>query len=128
LLGKYFDKNFGKTDFHYKDKETTCRIWEKDNNLYFLGIDSDSYDEEFMAKHLKSALLFVVDKNSKNIIKEESPQGSYFQFYERYLEAKEEPQNKNKRFSYRDFIEKARKENEFNDVLDVIYFQNYVEE
>ncbi|MGE8555474.1 MAG: hypothetical protein ACN6OB_16265 [Chryseobacterium jejuense] len=125
-LETYFDKNFGKTDFYYKDKEVSCRIWEKEKSLYYLGIHFDFNDPELLNKSRKTALLFVVDKSAKEIISKEAPQGDYFQFYRHYLEIKESPQHKNKKYTYREYIEQSRRENKSKE-FDVIYFDNYIE-
>ncbi len=125
-LEKYFDKHFGKTDFYYKDREVSCRIWEKDNSLYYLGINFNFNNPELLNKSRKTALLFVTDKNAKQIIREKSPQGNYFQFYRHYLDAKETPQHKNKKYTYREYIEQRKRENKYKE-FDVIYFDHYIE-
>lgn len=124
LLENYFDENYGATDFYYKDEKVCCRIWEEEKNIYYFGVNFNS-ESEFLKEKQNTALLFVVDKNSKNILREEAPTGQYFQLYKYYLDEKELIHDKNKKFTYRDFMKKKRQENEFKEA-DVIYYDNYI--
>ncbi|MEI2271759.1 hypothetical protein OHD16_06355 [Sphingobacterium sp. ML3W] len=125
LLAGYFDQQFGKTDFYYKDKEVSCRVWEKEGMLYYLGINFDVYDPERIAKHLKTALLFVVNKTSQTLIKEEAPQSSYFRFYKYYLEAKEQPEYKT--FTYRQYMQLKSSQDQ-SEGLETIYVGHYIKQ
>lgn len=122
-LENYFDTQFGKTDFYYRDQEVSCRVWEKEGQLYYLGINFDLYDPERIDKHLKTAYLFVVNKNRTTLIKNEAPQGSYFRYYQSYLEEKMQPEHKT--LTYPQFMELRRSQNE-SEGFPTEYFNHYI--
>ncbi|MGE8290383.1 MAG: hypothetical protein ACN6ON_01845 [Sphingobacterium sp.] len=124
-LESYFDKQFGKTDFYYKDEELSCRVWEKEGLLYYLGINFDVYNPDQIKKHRRTALLFVVNKSSQTLIKEEAPQGHYFRFYHYYLEAKEKPEYKT--LTYRQYMELKQRQYQ-SEGLETIYVENYIKQ
>jgi len=124
-LESYFDKQFGKTDFYYKDEELSCRVWEKEGLLYYLGINFDVYNPDQIKKHRRIALLFVVNKSSQTLIKEEAPQGHYFRFYHYYLEAKEKPEYKT--LTYRQYMELKQRQYQ-SEGLETIYIEHYIKQ
>jgi len=124
-LEQYFDRWFGKTDFYYKDTELSCRVWEKEGLLYYLGINFDVYNPDQIKKHRRTALLFVVNKNSQTLIKAEAPQGHYFRFYHYYLEVKEKPEYKT--LTYRQFIELKQSQYQ-SEGFETIYAEHYIKQ
>lgn len=124
-LESYFDKQFGKTEFYYKDEELSCRVWEKEGLLYYLGINFDVYNPDQIKKHRRTALLFVVNKSSQTLIKEEAPQGHYFRFYHYYLEAKEKPEYKT--LTYRQYMELKQRQYQ-SEGLETIYVEHYIKQ
>ncbi|RKE52833.1 hypothetical protein [Sphingobacterium detergens] len=124
-LESYFDKQFGKTDFYYKDEDMSCRVWEKDGLLYYLGINFDVYNPDQIKKHRRTALLFVVNKSSQTLIKEEAPQGHYFRFYHYFLEAKEKPEYKT--LTYRQYTELKQRQYQ-SEGFETIYIEHYIKQ
>ncbi|WP_418360804.1 hypothetical protein [Sphingobacterium detergens] len=122
-LESYFDKQFGETDFYYKDAELSCRVWEKEGVLYYLGVNFDVYDPDQIKKHRRTALLFVVNKNSHKLINDEAPDGHYFRFYHYYLEAKEKPEYKT--LTYRQYMELKRSQDQ-SQGFETIYAEHYI--
>lgn len=124
-LEHYFDKQFGKTDFYYKDAELSCRVWEKEGLLYYLGINFDVYNPDQIKKHRRTALLFVVNKNSQTLISTEAPQGHYFRFYHYYLQAKEKPEYRS--LTYRQYMESKQHAYQSED-FETIDAEHYVKQ
>lgn len=114
---KLLEKKLGKTDFYYRTKEFSFRIWETDGKAYFLETNNTgSYNGE----KFNSCLLYVVNSADKLLYNYMIAGG--FQYYGDYLYEKNKPEHKGQPYTYRNFVE----ENEKEDGTDSFYVQDYV--
>jgi hypothetical protein len=114
---KLIEKKFGKTDFYYRNSEFSYRIWNIGNKLYLLETNNTgSYNDE----KFKSCTLYVV-ADGDQLLKEYFISGG-FQKYGDYLQEKNKPEHKGKKYTYRNFVD----ENEKDDGKHSLYLKNYV--
>ena len=117
-LEKALLEKFGKADFHYDDKKDfSFRIWEVDDNTYFLEINNTT---EYNGKKTISADLNVV--NNKNELLYNYYIAGGFGYYSDYLYEKNKPEHLNKKYTYKDFVNQKEKE----DGSDSYFVKNYV--
>ena len=75
------------------------RIWNFEGKTYFFETNNTG---EYNGKKFKSCHLYVIDNN--NIFFTNYLCSGGFQYYGDYLYEKNKPENKGKKFTYRDFI------------------------
>lgn len=107
----------GKPDFYYRNEEFSFRIWELGGKIYFFETNNTG---KYNGNKFKSCSLRVVNSQNKFLIDFFS--GGGFQYYGNYLYEKNKPENKDRKFTYGDFIHKKEKE----DGLDSYFLKNYV--
>ena len=118
-LEKALLEKFGKADFHYDDKKDfSFRIWEVDDNTYFLEINNTT---EYNGKKTISADLNVV--NNKNEVLYNYYIAGGFGYYSDYLYEKNKPEHLNKKYNYKDFVNQKQKE----DGSDSYFVKNYIQ-
>ncbi len=114
---KLVETKFGKTDFYYRNDDFSYRIWEKSGKMYFFETNNTGIYND---RKFKSCQLNVVNSQNKFLVNYFIAGG--FQYFGDYLYEKEKPENKNKKFTYRDFVEKQEKE----DGKDSYFVKDYV--
>ncbi|WP_131368699.1 hypothetical protein [Chryseobacterium luteum] len=114
---KLLEKKFGKTDFYYRDQEFSYRVWNAGNKLYLLETNNTGiYNNE----KFKSCNLYVV-AHGDQLLNDYFISGG-FQYYGDYLQEKNKPEHKGKKYTYRDFVDEREKD----DGADSFYLKNYV--
>jgi len=110
-------KEFGKTDFYYRNAEFSYRIWNTGNKRYLLETNNTGrYNNE----KFKSCSLYVVSEGDQ-LLNDYFIAGG-FQYYGDYLREKNKPEHKGKKYTYRNFIDEMEKE----DGKDSFYLKDYV--
>ena len=118
-LEKALLEKFGKADFHYDDKKDfSFRIWEVDDNTYFLEINNTT---EYNGKKTISADLNVV--NNKNEVLYNYYIAGGFGYYADYLYEKNKPEHQNQKYTYKDFVNQKQKE----DCSYSYFVKNYIQ-
>lgn len=114
---KLIEKKLGKTDFYYRNSEFSYRAWNTGNKLYLLETNNTGRynDEKF-----KSCNLYVV-ANGDKLLNDYFISGG-FQYYGDYLQEKDKPQHKGKKYTYRNFVYEKEKD----DGKDSFYLKDYV--
>ncbi|WP_159474697.1 hypothetical protein [Chryseobacterium sp. 18068] len=114
---KLIEKKLGKTDFYYRDSEFSYRAWNADKKLYLLETNNTgSYNDE----KFKSCNLYIV-ANGDKLLNDYFISGG-FQYYGDYLQEKDKPQHKGKKYTYKNFVDEKEKE----DGKDSFYLKDYV--
>lgn len=114
---KMLEKKFGKTDFYYRDTESSYRIWNIGKKRYLLETNNTGkYNEE----KFKSCSLYVVGEEDK-LLNDYFIAGG-FQYYGDYLREKNKPEHKGKKYTYRNFVDEREKD----DGKDSFYLKDYV--
>lgn len=106
-----------KTDFYYKNVDFSFRIWNFEGKTYFFETNNTG---KYNGKKFKSCHLYVIDNN--NVFFTNYLCSGGFQYYGDYLYEKNKPENKGKKFTYRDFINIQEKE----DGQDSYFLKDYV--
>lgn len=116
-LEKALDKKLGKADFYYKNKEFSFKIWESNQNTYFLEINNTTV---YNGKKTITANLNVVNNNNDLLFNYYIAGG--FQYYGDYLYEKKKPEHQNQKYTYRDFVNQKESE----DGEDSYFVKDYV--
>lgn len=116
-LEKALIEKFGKADYHYQKEGMSFRIWEVNQNAYFLEINSTA---TFDGKPTVSAYLNVVNKKNKLMFDFFTAGG--FGYYADYLFEKSKPEHQNQKYSYHDFVNQKQQE----DGADSYYVKGFV--
>lgn len=90
------EKEFGKTDYYYKDNKFSSRVWEKNELLYFFATNNTI---ENMGEKTITSDLTIISTKSLHILNWFTSGGS-FAYYGDYLKEK----SKNKIKNYKDFV------------------------
>ena len=104
-LEKSLDRKFGKADFYYQNKEFSFKIWEFNQNTYFLEINNTTV---YNGKKTITANLNVV--NNKNELLFNYYIAGGFQYYGDYLYEKKKPEHQNQTYTYHDFVNQKESE------------------
>jgi hypothetical protein len=114
---KLLEKKFGKTAFYYRDPEFSYRVWNDGDKLYlFETNNTGKYNNE----KFKSCSLYVIAAGDK-LLNDYFISGG-FQYYGDYLQEKNKPEHKGKKYTYRNFVDKK----EEDDGQDSFYLKDYV--
>lgn len=95
-LLKLVEKEFGKTDYYYKDNKFSSRIWEKKGVLYFFETNNTIVN---MGEKTITSDLTVISTKSLSILNWLTSGGS-FAYYGDFLKVKSKTEN----YNYRDFV------------------------
>lgn len=114
---KLIEKKLGKTDFYYRDSEFSYRAWNADKKLYLLETNNTG---RYNSDKFKSCNLYVVANGDKQLNDYFISGG--FQYYGDYLQEKDKPQHKGKKYTYKNFVDEKEKE----DGKDSFYLKDYV--
>jgi hypothetical protein len=114
---KMLEKKFGETDFYYRDKEFSYRVWNVGTKLYLFETNNTGrYNNE----KFRSCSLYVIASDDK-LLSEYFITGG-FQYYGDYLREKSKPEHKGQKYFYRNFIDEKQKQ----DGNDSFYLKDYV--
>ena len=114
---KLLEKKIGKIDFYYRDSEFSYRVWNAGNKLYLFETNNTGrYNNE----KFKSCNLYVI-ANGDKLLNDYFISGG-FQYYGDYLQEKNKPEHKGKKYTYRNFVDEKEKQ----DGKDSFYLKDYV--
>lgn len=114
---KLLEKKMGKTDFYYRNSKFSYRVWNNGSKLYLFETNNTGiYNNE----KFKSCNLYVVAQGDKQLNDYFISGG--FQYYGDYLQEKNKPEHKGKKYTYKNFVDEKEKE----DGKDSFYLKNYV--
>jgi len=119
-LIKLVEKEFGKTEYYYKDNKFSSRIWEKNGILYFFATNNTI---ENMGEKTITSDLTLISTESLNILNWFTSGGS-FAYYGDFL--KEKRKNKIEKYSYKDFVIQQEIEAKSWGQKSTYYSKNYV--
>lgn len=111
------EKKFGKTDFYYRDQEFSYRVWNAGNKLYLFETNNTG---RYNGKKFESCSLYVLAKGDQFLTNYFLAGG--FQYYGDYIQVKNKPEQRTKKYTYQNFIDEQEKQ----DGKDSFYLKHYI--